>query len=99
MSNQTELEIKGPGVEKMNITEIDEAAAFYVTLRDQRVKVLAQEVEAKEKVVSLLHAHEEKLGRAPDGAIRYEYDGKVVELIQTKEKLRVKDVDDDREEE
>ena len=99
MSKQAELEIKGPGVEKTNIEEIDNAAESYVAFRDQRVRTLAQEIEAKDKVVSLLHAHEKKLGRAPDGSIRYEYDGKVVELAPTKEKLRVKDIDGGEEEE
>jgi len=97
MSNQAELEIKGPGVEKPNIEEIDKAAEEYLLQRDKRLAFLSLEIQAKEKVVTLLHLHEEKLGRAPDGTIRYEYDGKVVELAPTKEKLRVKDVDDGEE--
>jgi len=99
MSKQAELEIKGRGVEKANIEEIDKAAESYVLARNQRVDLTAREVAAQKAVINLLHAHEKKLGRAPDGSIRYEYDGKVVELAPTKEKLRVKDVDDGEEEE
>jgi len=99
MSNQAELEIKGPGVEKTSIKEIDKAAEHYLLNRDKRLAFLGLEIEAKRKVVDLLHQHEEKLGRAPNGAIRYEYDGKVVELAPSKEKLRIKDVDDEEDEE
>ena len=85
----------GPGVEKPSIEEIDKAAAAYVLIRDKRIALTIKEVEARDKVVSLLHAHEEELGRAANGAIRYEYDEILVELTPTKEKLRVKSLADD----
>lgn len=80
----------GPGVEKPSIPEIDSAAKYYMFFRDKRVALSAEEVAAKGKLIWLLHVHEGKLGRAPDGSIRYEYDGHLVELFPTKEKLRVR---------
>lgn len=98
-TQQEELEIKGPGVEKVSIPEIDSLAAAYVKIRDSRCALTAKEVEAKEKLVTCLHANEDKLGRAPDGTIRYEYDGSRVELFPTKEKLRVKAIDAEEDDE
>jgi len=88
----------GPGVEKPSIPEIDKAAAAYVLIRDKRISLTMKEVEAREKVIALLRSHEEELGRAPNGAIRYEYDEILVELTPTKEKLRVKSLADDDQE-
>lgn len=95
---QKELDgMVGPGVEKPQIAEIDKAAANYVLARDRRIQLTAKEVETKEKLIGLLHAHEDKLGRAADGSIRYEFDDNLVELAPTKEKLTVKALADDEE--
>lgn len=90
--------MEGPGVGKPSIPEIDKAAEAYCAARDKRLMASGKEVEAKQKLAGILKAHAEEIGRAPDGGIRYEFDGRLVELVPTDEKLRVKDIKDEDEE-
>ncbi len=76
-------EIKGAGVAKPCIEEIDTAAAEYVKQRDKRVELTAKEVDAKKTLMDLMHKHKLKV---------YDYEDMVVELVpkdQT-ETLKVK---------
>lgn len=88
----------GPGVAKPFIPEIINAAEAYVVARNRRMGLTQLEMEAKQRVMNLLHIHEELLGRTPEGTIRYEYDDKLIELTPTKEKLRVKSLREDEDE-
>lgn len=77
----------GDGVEGQKpIPEIDEAAEGYVALRDKRIKLLQNELSAKDALVKLMN--DNKLNR-------YVYDDHVVELMPGKAKLKVKEVDSD----
>lgn len=82
--------MEGPGVGTVKIAAIDAAAAEYVTIRDRRMSLTEKEVEAKERVIDLMHKNEAKIGRAPDGSMKYRYEDTLVELMPEGEKLRVK---------
>lgn len=97
LGRQEELKIVGPGAEKVQIEEIDRLVGIYVKARDARVVLTTQEVSAKGQLIAALHAHEGTIGRSPDGAIRYRFDDKLVELAPTKEKLRVREENEDEE--
>lgn len=71
----------GPGVEPLTIPEIDEHADEYVTLRDKRMKLLAQELTAKEELMKVMKSHKLKV---------YEYDDHIVEIVPTDETVKVK---------
>lgn len=81
--------ISGPGVGGVSIPEIDKAYEKYVPLKDARVAASTKEVEAKEKLVSLLHAHEAEIGKDGSGTLRYKYDGKLIMIVPTDEKLKI----------
>ena len=85
--------MEGPGVASPAIPEIDKAAAAYAKIRDRRVALTAEEVSAKDKLITLLHAHQEEIGRAPDGSIKYRSEDFKIELFPAKEKLKVKSLD------
>lgn len=98
-AKQSSLDITGPGVSPVSITEVDEAADVYVDIRDKRVRMTAKEVTAKGNLIDLLHANADKIGRDGQGTIRYEHDGRVILLQSKGEKLSVKELTDKQDEE
>lgn len=88
----------GPGVGTVQIPEVDEAAATYVKFRDRRMDLTTKEVDAKQKLIDLLHKNEKKIGKGPDGGIRYKYEQVIVMLLPTDEKLTVKAIPEPDEE-
>lgn len=88
----------GPGVGTTRIPAIDEAAASYVKERDKRIRQTPREVETKTKLIDLLHAHEKEIGRDGEGVLRYQFEGLSIELRHTEEKLRVRKLDAEDEE-
>lgn len=87
--------IEGAGVAPVRIRAIDKLADEYITVRDQRVQLTPQEVSAKQALIGALHKHADKLGTDPSGAIVYRYDTIVITLEPGKEKLRVKNAEED----
>lgn len=79
-----------PGTEGVRIKELDEAADDYVSKRDARQRATVKEVESKNTLVALLHAHADELGRNGDNAIAYRYDDMLVTLTPKDEVLKVK---------
>jgi hypothetical protein len=96
MAKQSELAIKGRGVEAVRIAQIDSLAEAYIKERDKRLKLTPREVAAKTKLVDALHKHSGDL-RQPDGTLVYRYDEMVITLTPGKEKLRVKELDEEDE--
>lgn len=94
-----ELGLKGRGVEPVVISEIENAAEKYVEARDERIKLLAVEVEAKEALMSVIHRHADKLTKEVGGGLSYRYNERLVILKPTGENVKVKSVHDDGEEE
>jgi hypothetical protein len=90
--------IEGEGVSAVHIPEIDQLAEAYVKERDRRLKLTPKEVAAKLKLIDAMHAHAKKL-TLPDGTLTYRYDEMVITLEMGKEKLKVRDVSHDAEEE
>jgi hypothetical protein len=90
--------MKGPGVGVEPIKEIEEAAAAYMKERDKRCAITPKEVEKKNRLIDLLHANVETIGRDGNGILRYEMDdGHVIELKPGKETLKIAIVDGDAE--
>ena len=82
----------------VHIPEVDQLAELYVRERDKRLKLTPKEVAAKLKLIDALHKHAAKL-KLPDGSLTYRYDEMVITLEAGKEKLKVRDVSHDDEEE
>jgi hypothetical protein len=85
--------IKGPGVSRVSIAEVDELAEKYIRERDKRCAMTPKEIAAKSELVDALHRHAKEIGKNSDGEIRYMYDNVVVLLKPGKETLKVKEVE------
>lgn len=81
----SELGLKGKGVEREVIKELDEAMADLISNRDKRMKFGRQEKEAGAIVVGLYKKHKLKA---------YQYDDKVYDLKQVEKVVVHKDDDD-----
>lgn len=75
--------MEGDGVSVPKIAEIEDIAEQYVDVRDRRMALTTQEVEAKGRLATVMHNH---------NLTRYPFDGKVVICEPGKEKLKVKTV-------
>lgn len=82
MAKQTEI----PGTERVKNKAIAEAADTYRKARDRRVRATRPEVEAKQSLIDLMHKH--GLAVYNDGEI-------IVEIIPTKEKVKVRDAEEE----
>lgn len=69
-----------PGMERKTIKAIESAAEEYAELRDKRMAVLEKEVEAKARLLDVMHKHECTI---------YKFDDKIVEVLPT-EKVKVR---------
>ncbi len=96
---QNELEISGPGVTPVRIRVIDNALDEYIPLKEKRCKLTPQEVAAKLKVIEKMHEHADKLGKNGDGSLVYRRDDTLIVLKPGREKLSLRDANDDGEEE
>jgi len=76
MANQQRL----PGTGDASIPEIEDAARIYVKFRDKRMKLLTDEVEARETLLRIMKDKRRK---------RYDYDGLEVQVVEGKEKVKV----------
>lgn len=84
------LEEGGPGVGLVSIPEVDEAASDYVRKRDRRQQLTLLEIEAKQRLIDVLHTHEKEIGRDGEHVLRYKHEDLTVELMPEGEKLRVR---------
>lgn len=85
------LENAEPGARPpISIPEVDEAAAQYVKRRDQRMQLTKLEVEAKQRLIDILHEHEKEIGRDGEHVLRYRHEDVTCELMPEGEKLRVR---------
>lgn len=82
--------MEGPGVGKKKIPAVEAAAEEYVRVRDRRMDLTDKEVEAKQKLIDLLHKHSKTIGVDGEGVLRYRYDDMVIELSPGKENLKVR---------
>lgn len=81
---QTDLPgVEGPGVSEPHVPEIEDIAEQYVDVRDRRMGLTKQEVEARGRLATVMHNH---------NLTRYTYDGKVVICEPGKDKLKVRTV-------
>ena len=91
--------VEGVGVSPKRIPAVEEAADKYVRARDARQRLTDKEVEAKENLSKVMHEHADAIGKHPEtGELKYIYNGgdkdrRVVTLIPSDEKLKVKDVE------
>ena len=83
MAKQADL-IEGRGIK-----ELDSAAEALRELRAERMKLLKQEVEAADALLSLMHKHQRET---------YSYNGYDVEVMPGKEKVKVRSQKDEGEE-
>lgn len=72
-----------------NLKKIAPLARQYNQIMHERCELLTQEVELKKKILELVH--KEKLSRLPDGAIRFECEGTMIEVVPTDEVIRIKE--------
>lgn len=82
--------VDGPGVGLVQIPEVNRAAGDYFRKKEARCEMTPEEVKAKKKLMDLLHAHEDKIGRDADGVLRYTFEDKVVMLSPGEDHLTVK---------
>lgn len=83
--------MEGPGVAQPRIAEIDALADAYIKERDKRMKLTPKEIAAKQNLIEALHAHREEIGVNDAGVLQYRYDTIVITLMPGKEKLKVRD--------
>jgi hypothetical protein len=89
MQNQTEegmtmakaAQARLPGVEDLEIEELQEAALSYADIRDQRMALTPQETELKGKLLGLMKKYEKKA---------YEHDGIRIEVVAEEETVKVR---------
>lgn len=78
-----------PGVDQPEIAEIDDIGSEYLKQRDERIAVLALEVDAKKRLTAALEKH---------GLKSYRLDDERVAVLEAgKEKLKIKKLDADGE--
>src|ERR1035438_1794730 len=70
-----------PGMADAKIQALHNAAMDYADIRDQRQALTKQEVDLKEKLIGLMHAHKKTV---------YDYNGVHIELIVEEETVRVR---------
>jgi hypothetical protein len=86
-SKNTPRQDRLPGMADAKIQALHNAAMDYADIRDQRQALTKQEVDLKEKLIGLMHAHKKEV---------YDYNGVHIELIVEEEtvKVRVKSPED-----
>ncbi len=95
MPKNNELGLTGPGVETVEIPEIEKAIAKYQRLKDARCQASPPEVAAKTTLRTLLHQHREELPADAQGTRFYRSDGRDYVLLETLKVLKVESDDDD----
>ena len=75
-----------------NLKEIVPVARAYKKIMTQRVSMLAEEVDLKEKIKSFVH--KSGLKRLPDGSFKFKCEGVTVKVIPGEEKVNVKENED-----
>lgn len=91
MAKDSELQLKGAGVEPLSIPEIDKAISKYQKRKEARCAVSPDEIAAKSELRRLLHAHRDELPKTAEGVPFYRSDDRDYLL---EEKLKVVKVDD-----
>ena len=86
-SKKTPRQDRLPGMADAKIQALHNAAMDYADIRDKRQLLTKQEVDLKEKLIGLMHAHKKEV---------YDYNGVHIELIVEEEtvKVRVKSPED-----
>jgi hypothetical protein len=83
-----------PGVasaDQISIPEVEAAADKYIEIRDKRCKMTPREVTAKEELITLIHAHSDKIAKNAEGEQVYRYDDLIITLKPGKETLTIKE--------
>lgn len=77
-----------PGVEDPAITELEDAAAEYAEIRDDRIALSQREGDTKATLLALMHKHKKK---------HYEHGGVSIDVVAEEEtvRVRIKKEDDD----
>lgn len=83
--------MEGPGVELLEIAEVDKAISKYQRKKEARCQVSPGEIEAKRELRAALHKHRDKLPVTAEGVPFYRSDGRDYFL---EEKLTVRKVED-----
>lgn len=82
--------MKGPGVETVKIKAVENAIDNYIPARDARMEASKEEVEMKGKLLEVVRANADKIGRDPKtGTVTYKTDEFVLTLTPTEEELKV----------
>jgi len=79
-----------PGLEDPSIPELDKAAEAYVAVRDERMELTKEEVTKRDTVQRLMIEH---------GLTSYRFDSKVVSIVPGVDKVKVKAVGGDPDDE
>ena len=91
MPRNTELPLKGPGVETLEIPEIEKAITRYQKKKEARCAETPGEFAAKQELQKLLHQHRDELPLNEDKIPFYRSDGRDYLL---EEKLKIRKVDE-----
>lgn len=79
-----------PGMEDAQIESLETLAESYKKVQKRRLKALAEEVKLKDELMTEMKANKKR---------HYKYGGLEIEIVTTKEKVRVKTAKEDEEEE
>lgn len=97
MPRNSELPLKGEGVEVLEIPEIEKAIAKYQRKKEARCAESPGEVAAKQDLQKLLHAHRDELPKTSDGVPFYRSEGRDY-LLEERLKVRKVEAPDTEEE-
>lgn len=85
-----ELDLKGKGVERVQIKAVDNAIGRYVKARDERMELTKKEVETKQALIKVMRDNKDKIGEDGDGVMLYRHDDLLVTLKHGKDDIKVK---------
>lgn len=91
---QTEIPLKGEGVEALHIPAIEKAADKYTDARDERMTLSEAEADAKKELLEAIHANRDRLIQEVGGGVSYRYGDRLVTLSPSKENIKVKSIHD-----
>ena len=94
-SKNNELGLTGPGVETVEIPEIEKAISKYQKFKEARCTASPTEIAAKTALRQLLHDNRKSLPINGDGVPFYRSDGRDYVLLETLKVRKVETEDED----
>ena len=90
--------MEGAGVGRVKIAEVDKRARAYNKVKEARMALTTEEVEAKQQLIEAIDRHADEIGKDSEGVVRYYHGDLEIELTPGKRTLRVRAADEGEDE-